>query len=65
MAGRDDVDLSGLDYIVKVPYNGTGMTGGDPLTEDLNIWYEACVRSLIVKSTREKRKENRGGRLVT
>jgi hypothetical protein len=21
-------------------YNGTGMTGGDSLTEDLNIWYD-------------------------
>ena len=27
-------------YIVKVPYNGTGPSGGDPLTENLNIWYE-------------------------
>ena len=41
MAG-EHVDLTGLDYVVKVPYNGTGMAGGDPLTEDLNIWYEAC-----------------------
>ena len=36
----DGVDLDALDYIVKVPYNGTGATGGDSLTEDLNIWYE-------------------------
>ena len=40
MAGREDVELTGLDYVVKVPYNGTGMAGGDPLKENLNIWYE-------------------------
>lgn len=43
MAGREGVDIPGVDYVVKVPYNGTGMTGGDPLTENLNLWYEACV----------------------
>lgn len=36
----DGVDLDALDYVVKVPYNGTGATGGDSLTQDLNIWYE-------------------------
>ena len=40
MAVIDGVDLDGLDYVVKVPYNGTGATGGDPMTDNLNIWYE-------------------------
>jgi len=34
-----DVDLDQL-YVVKVAYNGTIPTGGDSLTENLNIWYE-------------------------
>lgn len=39
------VVINGLDlddeYIVRVAsYNGSGPTGGDSLTEDLNIWYE-------------------------
>ncbi len=36
----DGIDLDALDYVVKVPYNGTGPSGGDSLTENLNIWYE-------------------------
>ena len=59
MAGRQDVDNTGLDYVVKVPYNGTGMTGGDPLTENLNIWYEACV-ALSLSSPDAKNSEARG-----
>lgn len=38
----DGVDLDDLNYIQKFPYNGTGAAGGDPLTENLNIWYEVC-----------------------
>jgi Amt family ammonium transporter len=38
------VVVNGIDlddyYIVKVPYNGTGATGGNSETDDLNIWYE-------------------------
>lgn len=37
-----DVDLDEL-YVAKIPYNGTGDTGGDPMVDNLNIWYE--VRS--------------------
>ena len=36
----DGIDLDALDYVVKVPYNGTGPSGGDSLTQNLNIWYE-------------------------
>ncbi len=30
----------GLDYVVLVPFNGTGATGGDPLVDNFNIWYQ-------------------------
>lgn len=38
----DGVDLDTLNYTVLVPYNGTIPTGGDSLTQNLNIWYEVC-----------------------
>jgi hypothetical protein len=40
MSGTDNIDLDRLNYVVKVPYNGTGATGGNPLEQNLNIWYE-------------------------
>jgi Amt family ammonium transporter len=39
-------DPNHLDYIPLVPYNGTGATGGDSNTQDLNIWYE--VRTTFI-----------------
>ena len=48
MAVIEGVDLDALNYVVKVPYNGTGATGGDPLTENLNIWYEVCSQLLVL-----------------
>lgn len=48
MVVLDGVDLDSLDYIVKVPFNGSGPTGGDPLTEDLNIWYEVGWARLLI-----------------
>lgn len=36
----DGIDLDALDYIQKFPYNGTIPTGGDSLTQNLNIFYE-------------------------
>ena len=33
-------DLSSLNYTILVPYNGTIATGGDSLTDNLNIFYE-------------------------
>lgn len=51
MAVIDGVDLDGLDYVVKVPYNGSGPTGGDSIAENLNIWYEvSCRLSLLSPS---------------
>lgn len=46
MVVLEGVDLDALSYIIKVPYNGSGPTGGDSLTEDLNIWYEVSRRDL-------------------
>jgi len=43
MADTDNLDLDHLNYTVKVPYNGTGATGGNPLEDNLNIWYEVGV----------------------
>lgn len=40
MVVLEGVDLDALNYIKKIPYNGTGATGGDSLVDDLNIWYE-------------------------
>ncbi len=30
----------GLPYVPLVPYNGTGPAGGDPMVNDLNVWYQ-------------------------
>ncbi|KAI1859768.1 hypothetical protein JX265_010217 [Neoarthrinium moseri] len=46
-----DVDLDALNYIVKVPYNGTGEAGGDPITENLNIWYETGDIAWMITAT--------------
>jgi len=39
----DGVDLDALNYTIKVPYNGTDMTGGDSLNSDLNIFYDVSI----------------------
>jgi hypothetical protein len=31
---------------MAIPYNGTGMTGGDSLTEDLNVYYDVSLASV-------------------
>jgi len=31
--------LEALPYVFLAEYNGTGPAGGDPLTQNLNIWY--------------------------
>ncbi len=38
-----DIDLNDLNYTVLVPYNGTGPTGGNSLTDNLNIWYQVSA----------------------
>ncbi|XDG06595.1 hypothetical protein ABKA04_006210 [Annulohypoxylon sp. FPYF3050] len=51
MVVLEGVDLDALNYIIKYPYNGTGPTGGDSLTEDLNIWYESGDVAWMITST--------------
>ena len=33
---------AGADYTAHLPYNGTVASGGDSLTQDLNVFYEVC-----------------------
>ncbi|KIH95149.1 ammonium transporter [Sporothrix brasiliensis 5110] len=51
MATIDGVDLDDLPYVLKVPYNGTGSTGGDALTDNLNIWYETGDIAWMITAT--------------
>ncbi|KAI1107800.1 ammonium transporter [Jackrogersella minutella] len=51
MVVLEGVDLDALGYIIKLPYNGTGATGGDSLTEDLNIWYESGDVAWMITAT--------------
>lgn len=37
------VDMSQLNYTTLIPYNGTVATGGDSLTQNLNVFYEVCL----------------------
>lgn len=34
-------NLENLPYVPLVPYNGTTATGGDSLTQDLNVYYQS------------------------
>ncbi|GKT40074.1 ammonium transporter 1 [Colletotrichum spaethianum] len=45
------LDLDDLNYVRLVPYNGSGPTGGDSLTEDLNIWYETGDIGWMITAT--------------
>lgn len=47
-----DIELDDLEFVPLVPYNGSGPTGGDSLTEDLNIWYEVCSEAGQLRLTR-------------
>ncbi|KAI1356956.1 ammonium transporter [Xylaria sp. FL0043] len=51
MAASDGVDLDALNYVQKFPYNGTIATGGDSLTENLNIFYESGDIGWMITST--------------
>ena len=31
-----------LNYVKLIPYNGTSPTGGNSLTEDLNVYFQVC-----------------------
>jgi Amt family ammonium transporter len=45
------MDLDSLPYVPLVPYNGTTATGGDSLTEDLNVYYQAGDIAWMLTST--------------
>ncbi|KAK4132263.1 ammonium transporter [Trichocladium antarcticum] len=47
----DSSELSGLPYIPLAPYNGKGATGGDPLTDDLNVWYQSGDIAFMIIAT--------------
>ncbi|KAI1121616.1 ammonium transporter [Nemania abortiva] len=47
----DNINLDGLHYIQKFPYNGSIPTGGDSLTEDLNIFYESGDIGWMITAT--------------
>ncbi|TDZ10295.1 Ammonium transporter 1 [Colletotrichum sidae] len=46
-----NINLEDLDYVRLVPYNGSGPTGGDSLTENLNIWYETGDIAWMITAT--------------
>ncbi|KLU84059.1 hypothetical protein MAPG_03104 [Magnaporthiopsis poae ATCC 64411] len=50
MVTVEGVDLD-AQYIIKVPYNGTVPTGGDPLQNNLNIFYETGDIAWMITST--------------
>ncbi|GAB1310869.1 ammonium transporter Amt1 [Madurella fahalii] len=40
-----------LPYVPLTPYNGTGGAGGDPLVQDLNVWYQSGDIGFIIISS--------------
>ena len=44
-------DLQDLPYVPYVPYNGTIPTGGDSLTHNLNVFYEAGDIAWMITAT--------------
>ena len=58
----DGVDLDALNYTIKVPYNGSIMTGGDSLNADLNIFYD--VRFLKLRELKRDNADATQHRLV-
>ena len=40
-----------LNYVPLDPYNGTTMTGGDSLTQNLNVYYESGDIAWMITST--------------
>jgi len=42
---------AGTDFVVLVPFNGTDGPGGDPLVDNLNIWYQTGDIGWMITST--------------
>lgn len=51
----DGVDLGALNYTEQVPYNGTIPTGGNSLTNDLNVYYDVCLTHHLLNTSRSPR----------
>lgn len=51
MSDAEALNLSGLYYVPLVPYNGTIATGGNSLTENLNIFYNSGDIGWMITST--------------
>jgi Amt family ammonium transporter len=49
--GDDRGDLGNVDYIVQIPYNGTGDEGANPLEFDVNIWYRPGDIAWVIAAT--------------
>ena len=45
----DGIDLGALNYTEQVPYNGTIPTGGNSLTNDLNVYYDVCLATSLTQ----------------
>ena len=43
--------VNSLPYVPYVPYNGTIATGGNSLTQDLNVFYESGDIAWMITST--------------
>ncbi|TLD12655.1 uncharacterized protein PgNI_04819 [Pyricularia grisea] len=50
MVKIDGIELDDF-YAVKRPYNGSAETGGDPLVQDLNVWYHTGDIAFVITST--------------
>ena len=50
----EGIDLGALNYTEQVPYNGTVPTGGDSLTNDLNVYYDVCFGTELTHSLKTK-----------
>lgn len=48
-------------FIVLAPYNGTGATGGNPLVDDLNIWYQVGLIGARAATIRPRKGGEKGG----
>jgi Amt family ammonium transporter len=45
------MDLNSLPYVPLLPYNGTTATGGNSLTDNLNVYYQAGDIAWMLTST--------------
>lgn len=59
----DGIDLGALNYTEQVPYNGTVPTGGNSLTDDLNVYYDVCFGNLPPHSLTLAQQQLRGATL--